>query len=293
MVVSASTGEAPKTWLLSGIPRSGSSLCCRLAAGLPDFVALSEPIAREASSKAETADAACDLIAAFVAQTRARALSAGRVPTIHVDGRLDEDRVARAPNGDTLRERRGERGEVEVGASLSPAFGLLVKHNALFAALMAELPLRFPCLAIVRNPVAVLASWRTVDLPVGRGRVPAAEQFDGELRRALDREHDVLRRQIAVLNWFYRQYRTHLSAAAVIRYEDLVASDGATLYRALGHAAPAPERLVSRNANPVYDQADVETVLSAVLDADRAWAPFYDEADCVAVAQAIRSGHGG
>ena len=201
--------------------------------------------------------------------------------------------MAPAPNGGTLRERRGERGEVAIGASLSPVFGLLIKHNALFAALMAKLPLRFPCLAIVRNPVAVLASWRTVDLPVGRGRVPAAEQFDGELRWALDREHDVLRRQITVLNWFYRQYRAHLPASAVIRYEDLVDSDGAALYRALGHAVPVPERLVSRNANPVYDQADVETVLSAVLDADRAWAPLYDEADCVAVAEAIRSGHGG
>ena len=40
----------PRTWLLSGVPRSGTSLCCRLAGALPDTVTLSEPIRREASS---------------------------------------------------------------------------------------------------------------------------------------------------------------------------------------------------------------------------------------------------
>ena len=37
-----------QTWLLSGIPRSGTSLCCRLAGELTDTVALSEPIRRKA-----------------------------------------------------------------------------------------------------------------------------------------------------------------------------------------------------------------------------------------------------
>ena len=32
-----------QTWLLCGIPRSGNGLCCRLADGLPDTVALSQP----------------------------------------------------------------------------------------------------------------------------------------------------------------------------------------------------------------------------------------------------------
>ena len=29
-----------QTWLLSGVPRSGTSLCCRLAGALPNPVAL-------------------------------------------------------------------------------------------------------------------------------------------------------------------------------------------------------------------------------------------------------------
>ena len=38
------TLRVARTWLLSGVPRSGTSLCCRLAGDLPDVVALSEPI---------------------------------------------------------------------------------------------------------------------------------------------------------------------------------------------------------------------------------------------------------
>ena len=34
----------PPAWLLLGIPRYGNALCCRLADGLPDTVALSQPL---------------------------------------------------------------------------------------------------------------------------------------------------------------------------------------------------------------------------------------------------------
>lgn len=278
----------PRTWLLSGIPRSGTSLCCRLAGRLPDFVALSEPIGRGDSGKASSADAACALIEDFVARTRTRALEEGYAPTVHVDGRLDDDRVARTAAAGGRREHRGERGDVALGGELTPAFRLLVKHNALFAALLARLSRSFPCVAVIRNPVAVLASWQTVDLPVGRGRIPAGEQFDAGLRADLDREPDVLRRQVRVLNWFFGQYGRHVPARRILRYEDLVETGGVALYRILGHAGIAPERLVSRNDNAVYDGSGVERLAAALLDTGGAWESFYAASDCEAAADAIR-----
>lgn len=61
-----STARA-QTWLLSGTPRAGSSLCCRLAGNLPNLVAPSEPIARERSQAAHGTLAAVGLIESFVA----------------------------------------------------------------------------------------------------------------------------------------------------------------------------------------------------------------------------------
>ena len=163
----------PRTWLLSGVPRSGTSLCCRLAGDLPDTVVLSEPIRRKAFGGMDTPQGACARIGDFAEQARAGILAERRASSVQVDGRLDDNRSASRHTDAGLRRLRSEWGEIAIGKPLSEHFTLLIKHNALFAALLPRLTESFSCLALVRNPLSVLASWQTVDLPVHRGRIPA------------------------------------------------------------------------------------------------------------------------
>ena len=102
MVGIEAVDQTSRTWLLTGIPRSGSSLCCRLAAKLPGVVGLSEPIGRDLSSSAADAETACRLIERFVESTRARAIAEGIVPTVHVHGQLDDDRVEAKAGNSTM-----------------------------------------------------------------------------------------------------------------------------------------------------------------------------------------------
>ncbi len=277
------------TWLLCGVPRSGSSLCCRLASGAPDTVALSEPIDPRTFDEVDGPGTACARIRDFAATARAGLLAEHRATSVQVNGRLDDDRVAEAPVGEALRRPRGAPGEVRFDKPLSDEFTLLIKHNALFAALLRPLTQTFPILGLVRNPVAVLASWQTVDLPVQRGRVPVGERFDPRLRSALDDEEDTLRRQVRVLEWFFTKLRAHLPDERVLRYEDLVTSGGLSLHRRLGSVA-RPEWLESRNANTVYDAETVDAIEAAVETADGAWSGWYSLRDCEQAASAIRSG---
>ena len=280
----------PRTWLLSGIPRSGTSLCCRLAGGLPDLAALSEPLRpHEQIEDGSDPRNACVRIEALVGRIRARILAERRAPSIEFGSRLD-DHLAASGRTDAggLRRLRAEWGEIPIDKPLSAHFGLLVKHNALFAALLPRLAASFPFLALVRNPLAVLASWQTVDLPVHRGRIPMGERFDPELRRTLDGEPDPLRRQIVVLNWFFSRYRAHLPPEHVIRYEDLVGSGGQTLFRLLDHAGAAPVTLKTRNDSALYGKAMTGTLLEALLESSGPWTHFYTPEDCKRVAEQIR-----
>ena len=285
-----------RTWLLSGIPRSGTSLCCRLAGELPDTVALSEPIRRKAFEgmdgphEMDSPGNACACIEDFVKQTRVRILAERRAPSIQVEGRLDDNRVASKHADAGLRQLKGEWGEIAIDKPLSARFTLLIKHNALFAALLPRLTESFSCLALVRNPLSVLASWQTVNLPVHRGRIPAGEQFDLQLHRTLEQEPKVLRRQIIVLNWFFAQYQAHLTPENIIRYEDLVGSGGLALFRRLGYARARPVVLKSRNDNAPYDKTMIDTLLKAVLETDGIWTRFYSPADCEQVVDRIRHG---
>lgn len=277
---------APRTWLLCGVPRSGSSLCCRLAGGAQDTVALSEPIEPVTFAAAAGPADACARIREFAASTRAELLATGRAASVQVDGRLDDDRVSETPNTAGLRAPRGGPGELRVAKPLTEDFLLLIKHNALFAALLDRLAEGFPVLGLVRNPVAVLASWQTVDLPVRQGRVPMGERFDPELAGALDVETDTLRRQVRVLDWFFARFRGCLTPDRVVRYEDVVASGGVALFRRLGTTARA-EALENRNANALYAPSGVDAILSAVRATDGAWSVWYGRRECERVAADI------
>ena len=280
----------PRTWLLSGVPRSGTSLCCRLAGALPDTVALSEPIRRKAFGGMDTPQGACARIGDFAGQARARILAERRASSVQVDGRLDDNRTASRHTDAGLRKLRSEWGEIAIDKPLSTGFTLLIKHNALFAALLPRLTESFPCLALVRNPLSVLVSWQTVDLPVHRGRIPAGEELDGELHQALEREPEVIGRQLIVLDWFFGQFHAHVGLENILRYEEVVESGGVALFRRLGHAGVQSVELRSRNDSGLYDEDVIDALLARLLDTGGHWTRFYSRGDCERVADGIRRG---
>ncbi len=292
MTAIANVGPADRrpneTWLLTGIPRSGSSLACRLAGQLPDFVALSEPMARDEFRGLATPSEAMATIERFARRTRRRVMTRRRANTVQVDGRL-ADNVVVANAVDGLRRRQAAQAEIDIDKPLSEGFSLLIKHNASFAALLPQLTPAFRCIGLVRNPLAALASWQTVDLPVNRGWIPAGEQFDPVLHKTLDCDPDTLSRQLTIINWFFARYGDELAAERILRYEDLVASSGRALFGMLGHAQAKAVPLTSRNDHAVYRSADIDRLLAALLDSGGAWTRFYSRTDCEAVAERLAS----
>ena len=224
-------------------------------------------------------------IEGFVRRTCGRIATRRRASTIQVDGRLTDDVVV-ADAGDGLRRRQAAQAEIDIDKPLSDGFSLLIKHNALFAAVLPQLAASFRCIGLVRNPLAVLASWQTVDLPVNRGRIPAGEQFDPDLQSALDCDADALARQVTIVNWFFAQYGDGLAAARILRYEELVASGGQALFGMLGREAKRVP-LTSRNDHTRYRAVDINRLLAALLDSAGAWTRFYDRTDCEAVAERL------
>ena len=287
-----------QTWLLCGIPRSGNGLCCRLADGLPDTVALSQPYnphctfdgVRIGSLPREPRGASVRL-GEFAAKVRRQIREHGRAPSHQVRGGLYDNIMGSERDADSgLRERRGEWGSVAVDKPLSERFTLFMSQPAVFSALLPEAAEHFGCLAQVRNPLSLLASWQTVNLPFNRGRIAGAEPYDPALRRALDEEPDCLRRQLIILEWFFARYAAHLERRHVIRYEDLVESGGSLLFRVLGHERTEPASLKSRNESALYDADMVETLLKALLDRGGSWTRFYRPSELERAAEGIRRG---
>jgi hypothetical protein len=278
-------GMSGRDLALAGIPRGGTTLACRLLGGARDTVSLFEPMAVHALP-ADDRGAAVDGVLAFFSRTREGLLRDGTAPCKLKAGAIPDNPFAAAAPDGGARRLQVSLGTITYDPPPAPGFTLVVKHNAAFLALLPELGHAVPMLAIVRNPLAVLASWNAVDLPVSRGRLPAGERLDPELGARLDAEGDLVGRQLLLLDWCFARMADGLPAERVVRYEAMVASGGRALFDAAGVDGLADPALGSRN-----EQAGGAPRIAPRLLADRiaafdgAWRAWYPRADTEALAQ--------
>src|SRR5438105_8697429 len=247
---------AMRNVLITGTPRSGTTLLCSLLNKLPDTVALHEPMNVWEFPKCPDAGTIANVIEGFCAETRRSLHEHGYAMSKHVGGHIPDNVAADQVNRSGTRLRHTEHGPVHVEKPLSPDFVLAIKHPVAFTALLETLSQRFECFAIIRNPLATLASWNSLAwLNVKNGHAPIGEKLDSQLQRDLAAEPDAIERQLQILDWFYQRFRRFLPERALIKYEDLVSSRGRELAKFFPSAEEFDENLSSKNVNKFYDRA--------------------------------------
>lgn len=258
---------------LTGVPRSGTTLACQLLSHAENTVALFEPM-DIAEIPTAPRSACVEHIEAFMATVRRQVLDTGTAPSKQRGGTVPDNLFAPT---DAAGQRAAQAALGRVAVTVNdPGFTLVIKHNAMFTAVLPALATRVETFAIVRNPLAVLGSWNSVDLPVRDGRIPAGERLDPSLAHRLECEADVLERQLIVLDWFFSQYATHLPRERVLAYEDIVATQGQLLFDRLGVRGAAGHALRERNAGIDYPREGIERCADALRARDGAWSAWYD-----------------
>ena len=265
--------------VLTGIARSGTTLTCSLLNRLPRCVALHEPMQPRTLTGLEFPEGYLAAVGSFFSAQRTSLLAGGHARSKSIGGSVPENPFGARPDRQGLRRSNIEGRDVHVDKSLEPGFRLVIKHPALFTATLAALQTRFPCYAVVRNPLASMLSWCTIGAPVHEGRVHAAEAFDAGLKASLDAEPDVIERQVTIIRWSLARYATLLPPGHVIRYEELVASRGRVLAVIDPEAASLDEPLENRNANPIYDASMVRRIADRLLADPSIYAGFYTASD--------------
>ena len=209
-------------FLITGLPRSGTTLLVAALQQQRNVVALAEPM--DVAQMATTSDEFLHQTKTFMARTRLSILTNRSAQSVSDRGHTQGTNFIAPPAaGSELRENRSTRRRMAIEKRLNSDFRLFVKHPAVFTAHAHRLQSEFPLYAVVRNPVAVLASWQTVDLPINRGQLPMGEAHCANLKERLGSVPDVLQRQVIILDWFLAVFSS-FPANKVIRYEDLIAN---------------------------------------------------------------------
>lgn len=215
--------------LITGVPRSGTTLCCNLLNKCHNTVALHEPINPSKLTSGDRSSAVDEIYTQItkIAESLAsnRAIEHGDNAGVGLDNPvgLEKDKGG-------LRKQSAIRGQITL-PPITDSTKIFIKQNALFAALALELNQRYEMTAIIRNPVDVLLSWMTVDLPVNRGHLPAGEKYDAKLAEQL-KVGSVFERQIKIYRWFIERFNQ--AELTTIRYEDIIKTNGNALYSVTG-----------------------------------------------------------
>ncbi|WP_298607886.1 hypothetical protein [uncultured Thiothrix sp.] len=246
--------SAQRQIVLTGLPRSGTTLTCHLLNKLPDCVALHEPLVPLELTRYSNLDLIKTLYNFFVAQ-RQQILSTGTGVSKSFGGEVPDNPVAGVDPSTGKRIRLLDGRLVYVKKKIATEFYLVIKQPAFFTAILKDLVTAnlFNCFAIVRNPLAVLLSWNSVEMPVSQGRAPAAEAFDINLKANLDRILDIHDRQIFLLDWFFQQYIKYLPMDHILLYEETIKTAGRSLAVINPNAQYLKGFLESKNNNSLYD----------------------------------------
>lgn len=262
--------------ILAGIPRSGTSFVCSLLNKVNDVLALVEPLDMAAFSACRDSHERHFFLTNYFAKSREGIL---KEKTINA---LDFDSDSNTFAGDSNRGRetniKGFK-TLEVDKHLSSDFTFVIKHPNAFSALLNELCVNWRCFAVMRNPVSVIASWRSLNHPLSEGRAPMAELFDEELRYKLDSTEDRLLRQVHLINWYFERYDQFLSPKQIIFYESVVETSGKCLSNIAPAAQSLSESVSSMNNNKIYDRDAMDKIAQALEECGGAWTGFYTQND--------------
>ncbi len=256
--------------ILTGIPRSGTTLTCLLLSQLPDFVALNEPMT---TAKYRTYEAALRSVPEFYKMTRKSILEKGLAMARGVNGKMTDNHFS---NDKGKRIKKVNKQIIEIEKDLAPNFKLGVKHNALFTLLQDDLIKEYPMYAIIRSPISILGSWNSLSIPASRGEVRAASWILPEISNSLNKIDDLHDRQLYILNWYFEKYLS-LPSKNVIKYESIIDSDGAALSTIDPGASNIEKALSSKNKNKVYDEELMSRLAEKLLSMDHACWEFYDK----------------
>lgn len=269
-----------------GLPRSGTTLTCELLSQLPDAVGLDEPM-DVFGFRGLSATEIYKKIDLFIFQNQATLRESHQAISKNDNGLISGDKFRKIPGDTPIRKTLVENGLVSFPMVRVPVPFIAIKHNAAFTALLPGLAEFYPCFAIIRNPLSVLLSWQTVDIPVRSGHIPAGEMLDPDLHFMLSEEPDNLKRQLIVLNWFFGRFHRFLPASRIIRYEQIIESRGKCLARIIPSAGKLNQNLVSRNSRNLYNLPSVNIICDHLLATGGPFLNFYKPEDILAVRDRI------
>lgn len=214
----------PINTLITGIPRSGTTLVTSIVDSLSNTVALNEPLSH-ATWPMEHPEASAEDYVTYIKrdfeQLRKSILNTHSVYDWRDEKGNPVTDYYKSKNAPKLKPLNLE------SRHLTPGFRLAVKHNAPYLAVLDKLakPPDFTLLVVIRNPIDVIYSWRSLNIPISRGKLPHGIFYWPELKDITDAKIPLIEKQVRIYDLLCKKIAESQQALRLIRYESLIQND--------------------------------------------------------------------
>ena len=256
--------------ILTGIPRSGTTLATALIDGLPDCVCLNEPRWQVLQDHKGNAEQLAHGLAEDFARIRAHLIAEHPVP----DRRTAEGKAVTNFFSAGTRTNDHKIG-MFIRAGLTQDFTLAMKHNALYLSALPHLAhmSAFTIIAVIRNPVHTIASWRRLSLPVSSGHMPHAEIYWPTIKAIAQSGDEVLVKQVKLYDAICERLQERENTIHVLPYETLIHTPN-ILCDMLQQGGPVDSSLIKASPLSLTDETR-STILAALKQHGKYWQGFY------------------
>jgi len=264
--------------IVTGIPRSGTTLTADLIDRLQDTVCLNEPphyYQRVADSKTKE-DFITDTLRELEQQWSTLAEGGTVLDRREADGHVPQNYFE-----ESGKVRDMSMLPVGTGKKINDLL-LAVKHNEIFTAVLKELCdiEKAKVIAIIRHPVPTLLSWQSKEIPLRYGRLSRGYKFWDDALAIEAAGGLIVDIQAKMFELYCARYWSLRDKLTILKYEDIVA-DPSVLEEATGRKLTGEQKLASHNRKHAdrFGDARVEQLKSFLKKHFKVAYEFYPNLD--------------
>ena len=265
--------------LVTGVPRSGSTLVCQLLNTVHNVVVLDEPLEMSYGAYHLSDDDFMLVIKKQLSEWREVILRDGIAISVQADNRITQH-YSNDFNYKGLRDRIVECDYIRINKPLTSNFILVVKQLLAFSLHLKHLLKRYPMFGIVRNPLAVLSSLSTLSA-WEKGYLHHYQSLAPDMVKTWEAIEDKVERVIAVVSIYYEACLPLLKEERIIYYEELVATQGQILELIVPLSDLSDCSIENKNNNHIYNPETMLRIGEKLLNASGAFWDFYSQESVV------------
>lgn len=257
-------------FIITGPPRSGTTLTCNILNDQNNTVALHEPMSMLMFKNKAIGLHNIDLF-----------FESMRYSIIHHKialSKISESNIPDNPYANVFTNNKREsivkKRFFYITKPISETFNLFIKHNVHFTFLLKEITCKYKTIVIIRNPLSTINSWNTINAPVAEGNAKVLKYINPDLYRKINSINNLFERQARLLDEMFTIYNS-IPDLNIIKYEDIIESNGAIFTKILNIDIQSNRILSSKNDNVLYDKSNNNQIIEALNRTSCAWQTFY------------------